>query len=494
MPELNERSSATLPDGTATQLFLAGRWQDASDGGTFTDLNPTTEKPLADVSAATDADVDAAVRAARAQLQGDWAATSGAARGKLLNRIADLIERDGQLLARLEALDIGTPISQPTMLSIPNAAATFRHFAGWADKINGASIPTAGYFGKSTHSYTVREPVGVIGAIIPWNAPLMITAWKLAPALAAANSVVVKPPEDAPLSTLHLARLIEEAAVPAGVVSVLPGSGEVTGAAIVAHRDVDKISFTGSPRVGRIIAQRAAETFKRTTLELGGKSPQVIMADADLEAAIQGTAMGLFFNQGEVCAAGTRVLVHRSLYSQVVEGLSVAARAQVLGDPFGPTTTMGALINAKQRDSVMGYIEAGCNAGARLVAGGRRLEGPGFFVEPTIFADVDNDAKIAQEEIFGPVGSVMPFDTAEQAVALANGTAYGLAASIWTRDVSHAHRLAAQVRAGVVWINGWAALDPALPWGGMKTSGSGRELGWAGIEANTEEKVITVVL
>jgi acyl-CoA reductase-like NAD-dependent aldehyde dehydrogenase len=494
MTALNERHSATLPKGTATQLFLAGRWADASDGGTFTDLNPTTEKPLADVAAATSADVDTAVLAARTQLQGKWGATPGAARGKLLNRIADLIERDGELLARLEALDIGTPVGQHAMLSIPNAAATFRHFAGWADKINGAAIPTAGYFGKPTHSYTVREPVGVIGAIIPWNAPLMIIAWKLAPALAAANTVVVKPPEDAPLSTLHLARLLEEAGVPAGVVSVLPGFGEVTGAAIVAHRDVDKISFTGSPEVGLIIAQRAAETFKRTTLELGGKSPQVIMADADLQAAIQGTAMGLFFNQGEVCAAGTRVLVHRSLYSQVVEGLSVAARAQVLGDPFESTTTMGALINAKQRDSVMGYIQAGRDAGARLVAGGGRPERPGFFVEPTIFADVDSDAKIAQEEIFGPVGSVIPFDTTEQAVALANGTKYGLAASIWTRDVSHAHRLAAQVRAGAVWVNGWAALDPALPWGGMKTSGSGRELGWAGIEANTEEKVITVVL
>lgn len=494
MTERSEASSAVLPEPCATQLYLAGRWQDASDGGTITVVNPATEKPLASVAAATATDVDAAVRAARAQLHGEWGATSGAARGKLLNRIADLIDRDAPLLARLEALDVGTPVSQASMLPIPNAANTFRHFAGWADKIYGATIPTSGYFGTSTHSYTVREPVGVIGAIIPWNSPTLIAGWKLAPALAAGNTLVVKPAEDAPLSLLYLAALIEEAGVPAGVVNVLPGLGHVTGAAIVAHPDVDKVSFTGSPEVGRTIGERAAATFKRTTLELGGKSPQIIMADADLDAAIAGTAMGLFSNQGEICAAGTRVLVHRSLYSQVVEGLSAAATAQVLGDPTNPETTIGPLVNAVQRDRVLSYIEAGRHGGARLVAGGERAEGAGFFVEPTVFADVDTSAKIAQEEIFGPVGSVIAFENLEQAAVLANDTVYGLSASIWTRDISVAHRLAAQVRAGSVWVNGWGAFDPALPWGGMKTSGVGRELGWAGIEANTEEKVVTIVL
>jgi len=287
---------------------------------------------------------------------------------------------------------------------------------------------------------------------------------------------------------------VQEAGFPAGVVNIVPGLGEVTGEALVAHPDVQKVSFTGSPQIGRHILQVAAQTFKRTTVELGGKSPQIVCADADLDAAVQGIAMGLFFNQGEVCAAGTRILVHRSLYSEVVERLAAAAEAQVLGDPFDEATTMGALVNAKQQQRVLDYIDKGKAEGARLVAGGSAPAGPGFFVRPTIFADVDNSSTIAQEEIFGPVGAVIAFDTVDEALAIANDTAYGLAATIWTRDVSQAHTMARRVRAGAVWVNGWAAIDPALPWGGLKASGIGRELGWSGILANTEEKVVTIVL
>ncbi|ANW67251.1 betaine-aldehyde dehydrogenase [Mycobacterium sp. djl-10] len=476
-----------------TDMFIDGAWTAAQE--TFDDLNPATGEVLAKIANSSAADVDRAVVAARRALDGHWGDTPGVTRARLLNRLADLIERDAAMLARLEALDIGKPVGQPGMLDVPNTVATFRYFAGWADKIEGATIPTAGYLGMAkTHSYTVREPIGVIAAIIPWNTPLMIAGWKLAPALAAGNTVVVKPAEDAPLSILHLGKLVEEAGFPAGVVNIVPGLGGITGEALVSHPGVQKVSFTGSPQIGRHILQVAAETFKRTTVELGGKSPQIVCEDADLEAAVQGIAMGLFFNQGEVCAAGTRILVHRSLYATVVEQLSAAAEAQVLGDPFDESTTMGALINAKQQQRVLDYIDKGKAEGARLVAGGTAPAGPGFFVRPTVFADVDNSSTIAQEEIFGPVGAVIAFDTLDEALAIANDTSYGLAATIWTRDVSLAHTLARRVHAGAVWVNGWAAIDPALPWGGFKASGIGRELGWSGILANTEEKVVTIVL
>jgi len=474
-------------------MLVNGRWIPGGDG-TFEVVNPATGQVLAEVASGSSSDIDTAVGAARAALSGEWGEMPGTERARVLNRIADLIERDVLLFAHLEALEVGKTIHGIQNFEVPNAVATFRHFAGYADKLHGQTIPTAGYLGRPTHSYTVREPIGVIGAIIPWNAPLMITSWKLAPGLAAGNTFVVKPAEDAPLSVLHLAELFQEAGLPPGVVNVVPGLGETAGAALASHPDVDKISFTGSPEVGRLIQIQAAFTFKRVTLELGGKTPHIVLPDADLDAAVPVIALGLFTNAGEVCAAGTRILLHRSIHDEVVRRLVVAAETQVLGDPTDPATTMGALINSASRDKVLSYIEQGREQGAHIATGGHTVPGPGFFVEPTIFEGVENSMTIAQEEIFGPVGAVMRFDDIDEAVTLANDTAYGLAACVWTHDVSHAHRIAARVRAATVWVNGWGVMDPALPWGGMKTSGIGRELGWAGILADTEEKVVTIVL
>ena len=473
-------------------LLINGVWKQAR-GGTFTKRNPANEQPIAEIASATADDIDEAVRAARAQFEGDWSRLSAPERGRLLWKLADLIERDGELIARLQALEGGQPVIQPTLLDVPMTVGTFRYFAGWADKIEGKVIPTPGYQGRSTHSYTVREPLGVIGAIIPWNTPIMIASWKLAPALACGCTVVVKPSEDAMLTIHYLGQLAKEAGFPDGVINIVSGLGEIAGAALVRHPDVDKVSFTGSPEVGRLIQKQSAETFKRTTLELGGKSPQIVLGDADFDNAVQGISTGLFWHQGQICAAGTRILVQRARYYDMVDALADAARKVKLGDPFDSETTMGALINANQRERVLRYIRQGSSEGATLVTGGGQPRQNGYFVEPTIFAG-SNGMKIACEEIFGPVGTVMPFDSVEEAIQLANDTTYGLAATIWTRDISHAHLLARQVKAGAVSVNGWAPIDPRLPWGGMKQSGVGRELGWAGIEDNTEEKVITVVL
>ena len=482
-----------LLDRLDTRLFIDGRHRPGR-GSPIRVTNPATGEPLLDVHAADTDDVDDAVTAARAALSGMWGDMPGATRGIILNRVADLIERDADVFARLEATDVGKAVTSTAIVEIPNAIDTFRHFAGYADKIFGDVIPTAGYLGRPTHSYTIREPIGVIGAIVPWNGPLMISSWKLAPALAAGNTVVLKPSEEAPLSLLHLATLLHEAGLPDGVVNVVTGHGDVAGAALVAHPGVDKISFTGSPEVGRYIQRAAAEHVKHVALELGGKTPHILLPGADLDAAIPVIALGMFSLAGEVCACGSRVLVHRSQYDEVAERLAESARAQQVGDPLDQTTTMGALITAEHRDRVMGYIDKGVGEGARLLTGGHIVDGPGFFVEPTIFTDVLPSMTIAQEEIFGPVGVVIAYDTVDEAVEIANDTVYGLATCLWTRDVAEAHGVAARVHAGAVWINGWAAMDPALPWGGVKTSGLGRELGWAGILANTEEKVVTVVL
>ena len=478
-----------------TQLFIGGEWRDAADGATFEVIAPANEQPIATVAAAGEADIDAAVAAARAQFDGgDWSRLTGAERGRLLYRLAELLERDAELLVTLEAFDIGRPAYEPRLVDIPNAIDVFRHFAGWADKIEGRWVEPLPAFGRLRQAYTIREPLGVVGAITAWNAPTLIASWKLAPALAAGNTVVLKPAEDACLSTLHLAALVAEAGFPEGAVNVVPGIGALAGAALARHPAVAKISFTGSPEVGREIAVQAAHDFRRVTLELGGKSPQIVLGDAELDWVVPGVAGGLFANQGEICAAGTRIFVARDLYDGVVSGLADAARSVQLGDPFDEHTTMGALINRRQRDRVLGYIERGIDDGAALVAGGGAPKRPGYFVEPTVFAGEDNQIAIARDEIFGPVGLVMPFDDLDDAVRAANDTRYGLAAYVWTHSLSEAHRTARELRAGSVWINGPGAPDARLPWGGMKTSGIGRELGYAGIEANTEEKTVTISL
>ena len=493
---MSQRSLAEdLARGLPTTSFVAGSWEPRSTSQNFDVIDPVTEQLLTRVAEADEAVVDRAVSAAHDALDsGEWGRMDGAARGQLLQAFADLLEQRSEDFADLESLDVGKPGIEPRVIDLPQAVATFRHYAGWADKLTGQTIPTSGYMGRQTLSYTVREPIGVVAAITPWNSPTMIGAWKIAPALAAGCAVVLKPPEDAPLTSLLLAEIAHQAGLPAGVLSVLPGRGATTGRLLTEHPGVDKISFTGSPQTGHLVATAALRGFRPTTLELGGKSPQIVFADADLDAAADGVALGVFANQGEVCAAGSRILVARSIHDEFVDRLAARAAAVVPGDPFEPGTTMGALINARQLDRVLGYVERGKAEGARLVSGGARPSRSGFFVQPTLFADASNTMTIAREEIFGPVGTIIAFDTDDEAVAVANDSAYALAATLWTSDVSRAHTLARRVRAGAVAVNGWSPLDPRLPWGGSGRSGQGRELGLAGLEANTHLKTITVVL
>jgi betaine-aldehyde dehydrogenase len=490
------RSAAEdLARGLPATPFVAGHWQPESTQDTFDVVDPVTERCLVTVTEADAATVDKAVASARDALDdGEWGRMDGAARGQLLQSFAQLIEDRAEDFADLESLDVGKPGFEGRVIDLPQTVATFRHYAGWADKLTGQSIPTPDYQGRPTLSYTVRQPVGVVAAITPWNSPTMIGSWKIAPALAAGCTVVLKPPEDAPLTSLLLAQLAEEAGFPAGVFNVVPGRGTTTGNTLIEHPGIDKISFTGSPETGRIVAAAAARNFLPTTLELGGKSPQIIFADADLDAAAAGVALGIFANQGEVCAAGSRILVARTIHDEFVDRLAAHAAKVVLGDPFDDGTTMGALINAKQRERVLRYVQLGRDEGARLVTGGGTPDRRGYFVEPTLFADASPEMTIAREEIFGPVGTILAFDDDHQAVAIANDSDYALAATLWTTDLSRAHSVAARVRTGAVAVNGWSPLDARLPWGGSKLSGLGRELGWAGIEANTELKTITIIL
>ena len=476
----------------ATKLLINNQWVDSTSGKSFPTINPSTGLEICPVAEADAADVDKAVHAARTAFEkGPWRRTAAAERGQLLHRLADLIEENADELARLESLDNGKPYHVAKTADLPLTIACYRYYAGWADKIQGKTIPIAGnYF-----CYTRLEPVGVVGQIIPWNFPLLMQAWKLAPALAAGNTVVLKPAEQTPLTALRVGELIVEAGFPAGVVNILPGYGPTAGAAIAWHHDIDKVAFTGSTEVGHLIMEAAARSnLKRVTLELGGKSPNIVFADADLDEAIEGAHFGLFFNQGQCCCAGSRLFVEAKAYDEFVEKSVARAKSRKVGDPFDPANEQGPQVDDVQFEKVMSYIDAGKKDGASLLAGGNRVGNRGFFIEPTVFADVKDNMKIAQEEIFGPVMSILKFNDIEEVVERSNRSEYGLAAAVWTRDIGKAYAIANNVRAGTVWINCYDVFDAAAPFGGFKQSGIGRELGEYGLQQYTEVKTITVKL
>jgi aldehyde dehydrogenase (NAD+) len=476
----------------ATKLLINNQWVESTSGKSFSTVNPATGLEICQVAEADAADVDKAVHAARAAFEkGPWRRMAAAERGKLLLRLADLIEKNADELARLESLDNGKPYHVAKKGDLPLTIACYRYYAGWADKIQGKTIPIAGnYF-----CYTRHEPVGVVGQIIPWNFPLLMQAWKLGPALAAGNTVVLKPAEQTPLTALRVGELIVEAGFPEGVVNILPGYGPTAGAAIAWHHDIDKVAFTGSTEVGHLIMEAAAKSnLKRVTLELGGKSPNIVFADADMDQAIEGSHNALFFNQGQCCCAGSRLFVEAKAYDQFVEKSVARAKARKVGDPFDPTTEQGPQVDDVQFEKVMSYIDCGKKEGASLLAGGNRAGDRGFFIEPTVFADVKDSMKIAREEIFGPVMSILKFNDIEEVVERSNRSDYGLAAAVWTRDIGKAHAIANSVRAGTVWVNCFDVFDAAAPFGGFKQSGIGRELGEYGLQQYTEVKTVTVKL
>jgi aldehyde dehydrogenase (NAD+) len=483
----------TLP-GLRDRLFIHGEWVAAASGRTFETLNPATGEALASVAEAGPDDVDRAVQSARDALRSDaWRKISPHRRAELMWKLADLIEANADEIARLETADNGKPFFESRKVDLPSIVENFRYFAGLADKIEGQTIPVAGAF----LNYTLREPVGVVGCIVPWNFPLSLAAWKVAPALACGNAVILKPAEETPLTALRLGELALEAGFPPGVLNVVPGFGESAGSALVHHPGVDAISFTGSTEVGKIVMREAAETLKKVSLELGGKSPNIVFADADVAAAVKGATTGIFYGMGEVCAAGSRVLVERSVYDQFVEEFKGRALKMPAGDPMDAKTRLGAIVSERQLERVLGYIDAGKREGARLVAGGERtaVNGRGNFVSATVFADVTSEMTIAREEIFGPVAAVIPFDDLDDAIAKGNQTIYGLAAGVWTRDVGKAHRVASELHAGTVWVNTYNQYDSASPFGGYKQSGFGRDLGYrSAIEKYTQVKSVWVAL
>ena len=474
-----------------TRMLIDGQWRESASGKTFATINPATEEVIAQVAEGDAADIDLAVKAARKAFDsGPWRTMDARDRGRLLHKLADLIEANIKELAELETLDNGKPIRESRNADLPLVIDCLRYYAGWADKIHGQTVPIRGnYF-----CYTRREPLGVAGQIIPWNFPMLMTAWKWGPALAAGCTLVMKPAEQTPLSCLRLGELALEAGFPAGVINIVPGFGETAGDALVKHPGADKVAFTGSTEVGKLIMRNAATTLKRVTLELGGKSPNIVFADADLDAAVAGAMLGLFLNQGQCCCAGSRLFVEDKVYDSVVEKLADQTNQRKLGDPFDPATEQGPQVDKTQFDKVLSYIESGKKEGARCVSGGDRFGTKGYFIKPTVFADVKDGMTIAREEIFGPVMQVLRFKSMEEVVERANTTDYGLAAAVWTRDIGKAHAIANRVRAGTVWVNCYDVFDAAAPFGGFKASGIGRELGEKALDNYTEHKTVTVAL
>jgi len=475
-----------------TDLFINNAWTPAASGRRFDVINPATEEVLASVAEGDAADIDRAVAAARACFESaEWRGLSARKRGALLFKAADLLAARMQEMAELETRQNGKPLFE-SKIDVSSTVETLRYYAGWCDKFGGETVPVDGNF----LTYIRHEPVGVVGAIVPWNFPLNLAGWKFAPALAAGCTVVLKPAPETPLTALLMGEIFVEAGLPAGAFNVVPGDGPTAGAALVRHPGVDKISFTGSTGVGKQIMREAANGVKRLTLELGGKSANIIFDDADVAAAVRGAQTGIFYGKGEVCAAGSRLLVSRKVKDQVVEQLAERAKKLVPGDPFDKTIRLGAIVSKKQQDTVLRYIAAGTAEGATLVAGGKAttVNGKGFFVEATVFDAVKPEMTIAREEIFGPVLAVLGFDDEEEAVALANQSMYGLAAGVWSRDVGRAHRVAHAIRAGTVWVNTYNMYDPGAPFGGYKQSGFGRDLGRTALEQYTETKTVWIAL
>jgi len=473
------------------QLFINGEWRDAAGGKTIEVVNPATEEVIAEVASAEQTDVDAAVAAARAAFDGPWAKLSARERGRLVWKIGEKLMERADEIARLETLHNGKPIFESRQIEVPAAAECFQYFAGWADKIHGETIPVKGNY----LTYTLREPIGVVAAIVPWNFPLLLTAWKVAPALACGNTVIIKPASQTPLTALALAEIAQEVGLPPGVLNVITGPGSKVGQMLVEHPGIDKIAFTGDTSTGKGIMRGAADTLKKITLELGGKSANIVLPDADLDAAIRGATTGIFYGKGEVCAAGSRLLVDKSIKNEFIDKVAARAKKMAPGDPLDPKTRLGAISSQKQLETDLRYIEIAKKEGATLVAGGARADigtGKGYFLQPTIFDGVTPEMTIAREEIFGPVLAAIDFTDIDEAIARANDSSYGLAAAVWTKDIKKAHYVARKLQAGTVWINTYNIYDTAAPFGGYKQSGFGREMSMHALEHYTQVKSVWV--